>query len=78
MNNSPEDRLRALKNRQIIADWNAPSPNHGLAGGLLPWVIMPISEGPASLYHSERDLVLAIEVLEKFGPINFAPDRQAA
>jgi hypothetical protein len=64
-------RLDRLKLRGIIAGWEAPHPNHGIAGGMLPWVVMPATEGPASLYDTERDLSLALDLLERFGPTEF-------
>lgn len=62
------DRLNALKKRGVIAAYEAPHPNRGLSGGMLPWVIMPATCGPATTYYNDYDLNEAVTVLEMFGP----------
>jgi hypothetical protein len=65
------ERLDALKANGDIAGYEAPHPNRGLSGGMLPWVIMPYNGGPASTYYDENHLELDIRLLELVGPVNF-------
>lgn len=62
------ERLDALKAKGVIAGYEAPHPNRGLSGGLLPWVVMHIDGGPSSLYYSDNDLSHAIQAMRLFGP----------
>lgn len=62
------DRLETLKRSGVIAGFEAPHPNRGLAGGTLPWVVMPADEGPASLYDTDTALEQAVAEMETFGP----------
>jgi hypothetical protein len=48
------DRLTNLKTHGLIAGWEAPHPNHGIARGMHPYVIMPRIPGPAKLVPPER------------------------
>ena len=68
-------RLDALKRDGIIAGWqDAGGPNYGLSSRPLPALIFPAAETGASTFYDETDLRIAIDVLEKFGPLvaNFA------
>lgn len=64
-----KERLEALKTAGVISGWQAPQPNRGLAGGRLPWVIMPMCIKPATTYYTEASLHQAITVLEQMGPM---------
>jgi hypothetical protein len=62
------ERLDALKAADKIAAYEAPQPNRGLAKGMLPWVVMPITGGPAKTYYNDHDLNRDIALMEQFGP----------
>lgn len=65
------ERLRALLRENVIAGFQPPHENVGLAKGMLPWVIFPFNGGPSSTHYTLDDLERHISVLEDFGPVNF-------
>ena len=68
-NTELQQRLQALKDSGAIGGFVTPHKNQGNGAPMLPWTIMPAREGASSTnYYNESDLLLAINVLEKFGP----------
>lgn len=63
------ERLRWLVTSGALGGFSEPHPNQGLAGGMLPWVLMPKPEGqPAKLCYDDAQLEAAISKLETHGP----------
>lgn len=62
------ERLRYLVQLGALAGFEAPHPNRGLSGGMLPWVLMPSpAPQPAVLCYDDEQLEAAVVKLETHG-----------
>lgn len=63
------ERLSWLVSQGKLAGFYPPHANEGLAGGMLPWVLMPHpAPQPAKLCYTNEQLEAAVVALETHGP----------